>query len=96
MFSKLLMVPIALLRRMNIRLVIYLDDIFLMGRTLEEILMSGDINFSASTSAFCHESEKISSETITANRVSRPKNRYPHHDFGNNRGKDEKDNFEMS
>ena len=40
-FSKLLKVPIALLRRLNIRLVIYLDDIFLMGRT-EEILMSRD------------------------------------------------------
>ena len=42
MFSKLLEVPIALLRRLNIRLVIYLDDILLMGRTLEEILMSRD------------------------------------------------------
>ena len=41
-FSKLLKVPIALLRRLNIRLVIYLNDILLMGRTLEEILMSRD------------------------------------------------------
>ena len=41
-FSKLLKVPIALVRRLNIRLVIYLDDILLMGRTLEEILMSRD------------------------------------------------------
>ena len=40
-FSKLLKVPIALLRRL-IRLVIYFDNIFLMGRTLEEILMSRD------------------------------------------------------
>ena len=45
-FSKLLKVPIALLRRLNIHLVIYLDDILLMGRTLEEILMSRDtVNF---------------------------------------------------
>ena len=42
MFSKLLEVPIALLRQVNIRLVIYLDDILLMGRTLEEILMGRD------------------------------------------------------
>ena len=41
-FSKLLQVPIALSRRLNIRLVIYLDNILLMGRTLEEILMSRD------------------------------------------------------
>ena len=39
-FSKLLKVPIALLRWLNIRLVIYLEDILLIGRTLEEILMS--------------------------------------------------------
>ena len=39
-FSKLLNVPRALLRQLNIRSVIYLNDIFLMGRTLEEILVS--------------------------------------------------------
>ena len=39
LFPKLLKVPIALLRRLNICLVIYLDGILLMGRT-EEILMS--------------------------------------------------------
>ena len=58
--------------------------------------MSRDIDFSASRSGFSHKSEKISSETITTNRVFRPENRYPHHDFGINRGKDEKGNFEMS
>ena len=40
--SKLLKVPLAILRRLNICLVMYLDDILLMGRTLEEILMSRD------------------------------------------------------
>ena len=39
-FSKLFNVPIALLRRLNIGLVIYLEDILLMRRTVEEILMS--------------------------------------------------------
>ena len=53
-------------------------------------------DFSASTSGFCYKSEKTSSETITTNRVFRPKNRYPHHDFGTNRGKDGKVNFEIS
>ena len=54
------------------------------------------IDFSASTSGFCHKPEKISSETITTNRVFRPKTRYPHHDFGNIRGNDRKGNFEMT
>ena len=51
------------------------------------------IDFSASTSGFCH---KISSETIRTIRVFRPKTRYPHHDFGNIRGNDRKGNFEMT
>ena len=42
LFSKLFKVPIALLRRLNIGLVIYLEDILLTGRTVEEILMSRD------------------------------------------------------
>ena len=49
----------------------------------------GHIDFSASTSGFCHKYEKISSETVTTNRVFRPKNKYTYHDFGTNRGKDE-------
>ena len=56
---------------------------------------SRHIGFSASTSEFCHKSEKISSETITTNRVFRPKNRCPHHDFDTNRGKYRKGNSEM-
>ena len=41
-FTKLLKIPIPILRRINIRLIIYLDDIIIMGRSLEEILMSRD------------------------------------------------------
>ena len=40
-FSKLLKIPIAPLTRLNIRLVIYLDDILLMGRP-KKVLMSWD------------------------------------------------------
>ena len=39
-FSKLLKVPVALLRWMNIRLVTYLDNILLMERTFGEIKMN--------------------------------------------------------
>ena len=41
-FTKLLKIPIALLRRINIRLVIYLDDMLLMGRTMKDILTARD------------------------------------------------------
>ena len=39
-FNKLLKVPISMLRRINIRIIIYLRDMLLMGATVEEILMS--------------------------------------------------------
>ena len=42
-FTKLLKIPIALLRRINIRIIVYLDDILLMGRTLQEIMTARDI-----------------------------------------------------
>ena len=41
-FTKLLKVFISVLRGMNIGVIIYLDDMFLMGQTMEEILMSRD------------------------------------------------------
>lgn len=39
-FAKLMKIPIALLRSLNICLVIYLDSILIMGRTSEETSMS--------------------------------------------------------
>ena len=39
-FTKLSKVSLALLRRINIRIIIYLDDMLLMGRTLPETLMA--------------------------------------------------------
>ena len=41
-FTKILKVPISLLRRLQIRVIIYLDDMLLMSQTLEELLMSRD------------------------------------------------------
>ena len=41
-FTKLLKIPIAILRRINIRMIIYLDDKFLMGHSIEEISMCRD------------------------------------------------------
>ena len=43
-FSKLLKAPTALLRRLNIRLIIYLDDILIMGQSQSEIDMAREIS----------------------------------------------------
>ena len=42
-FTKLLKVPITILDRIIIKIIIYLDDMLLIGHSLEEIIMSRDI-----------------------------------------------------
>ena len=41
-FTKLLKIPIAILRRINIRIIVYLDDMFLMSQTIEGLNMARD------------------------------------------------------
>ena len=41
-FTKLLKIPIALLRRINIQIIVYLDDMLLMARTLQEFMTARD------------------------------------------------------
>lgn len=41
-FTKLLKVPISLLRRLNIRVVIYLDDMLMLGSSIKNILIARD------------------------------------------------------
>ena len=41
-FTKILEVPISLIRRLNIRINIYLDDMLLLGRLINEVLIATD------------------------------------------------------
>ena len=41
-FYKIIKVPVALLRRVNIQIIIYLDEMLLMGKTLPETIMARD------------------------------------------------------
>ena len=41
-FTKLLKVPVSLLRRLKIRIVIYIDDMLVMAASLKEIIMARD------------------------------------------------------
>ena len=41
-FTKLLKIPMAILRRINIRIIIYIDDMLIMSQTIEEMLMIRD------------------------------------------------------
>ena len=92
--SKQLKVPIALLMWLNIRLAIYLDNILVMGKRLEEILINryilifllqyvgSVINLKKSVLKPSYQIKKF-----------RIKNRYPYYEFATNRGKDGKGNF---
>ena len=42
LFTKLLKVPIALLRRLNVKIIIYLDDMLLMGASQPELMLGRD------------------------------------------------------
>ena len=41
-FTKLLKVPMTILRRLNIKIIIYLDDMLLIGHSLEKIFIDRD------------------------------------------------------
>ena len=59
-FIKLLIIPIYLLRRINIRIIVYLDDMLLIGRTLQEIVTERDtLIFLLQKFEVCHKSEKV-------------------------------------
>ena len=52
-FTKILKVPMSLIRRLNIRIIIYLDDIMLLRRSIKEVLIASD--FLAATSRICNQ-----------------------------------------
>ena len=75
------------MRRVNIRIIIYRDDMLLMGRTLPEIIMARDIDFSIATFGLCDQPQKISPAPCETNIVSGLSNRYRENYFFYFRGK---------
>ena len=41
-FKKLLKIPISVLKRLMIRVIIYLDDLFILGKSMSELFMARD------------------------------------------------------
>ena len=68
-FTKLLKVPIALLRKINVRIIL-LDDMLVMAQTLEEILQAKEtLIFSVTKFGFCDKYKKVATNTSDGNRV---------------------------
>ena len=74
-FLKLLKVSIALLRWVNNRAIIYRENMLLLGRILQEIIMARDIDFSITTFRFCDQPEEMSPSSCETNIVSSLNNR---------------------
>ena len=64
----------TILRRINIKIIIYLNDMLLISNCLEEILMSRDSNLPSETSRVCHKLEKVCVDSSPGNRVFGPEN----------------------
>ena len=77
-----LKITIAILRSINIRLVIYLDDILLMWKTLEETLLNRDtLNISTSEIGFRNQYQEIGFRTNLSYRVFRSDYKHLSNDF---------------
>ena len=67
----------TILGRLNIKIIIYLDDMLLIGHSLEEI-ESRHSNLPSATSRIYHNLEKVCVDTSAGNRVFGPDNQLCH------------------
>ena len=58
-FTKLLKIPIAILRRIDLRMIIYLDDVSNGSLHSGDKNMSQDINIFITPYGFCHQKEEV-------------------------------------
>ena len=61
----------SLSRRLNIRILIYLDDILLMFQLIERFLVAKDTQLSSSTFVICNKLKKVSHATGINNQIFR-------------------------
>lgn len=80
LFTKTLKPVIGLLRRLGIRMIVYLDDILLMAFH----------TFPSPKAGICNKLEKIGVKTITRNRVPRVSNKFTRYDVLSARNQDRK------
>ena len=72
-FTILLKIPIVILRRINIRMIIYLDDMLLMGHSIEKISMCRDTVIFL-LQHLCNQLEKVCFDTSAGDRIFGAKN----------------------
>ena len=90
-FTKLLKIPISVLRRLMIRVIIYLDDLFILGKVWTKYLWQGTLWSSYCNSRLCDKSEEVCVRSCTRNGVLRVDWEFPNYDFVITREKDSED-----
>ena len=56
-------VPTSRITRLNIRIVIYLDDMLLLVRSSKEVLIATDTDFLVATCRICSQPQKVNSDS---------------------------------
>ena len=89
-FTKLLEVPITILRRLNIRLIIYIDDMLIMGSSMLEILMARDTVISLLEALGFVINYEVCVDTNNSDGVSGNPHQQPNHDISDTTRENEK------
>ena len=79
-FIKLLKIPMALFRRIGIRIVIYLD-MLIIGRTREETITLRDSHSFTSVPRICYKSEQVSDDTSSGDRICGNDSQFDENDY---------------
>ena len=64
-FTKLMRVPISLLRKLYVRLIIFLDDILLMASSKEELTLARNTDISSPESSFFNKQQEFGARTMS-------------------------------
>ena len=75
-FTKLLNVPLAVLRRLNMLIIIYLDDMLIIGRTRKEVESTRDTHLPFATFRVSSQFKEICASTMSGNRISGPYSKF--------------------
>ena len=78
-FTKLLKVPMTILHRININIIIHLDNMLLICHSLEDTHKSRHSNLPSATSRICHKLQKFCIDTSARNRVFGPNKKLCHY-----------------
>ena len=89
-------IPIAVIRRLNGRIIIYLDNILIMAGSKEELLILRDILFLSSRTWLFHQLQEVCVTPMPYIGISGTRNRFFEYEGGTFQGESRKDKETMS